>query len=94
MGGAGAEAVTLSDPEAGVYRKIVLKDNRVAGAVFYGDTSNAGWTLELMRENRDVTPFRDALAFGPEVVAGLVPEAGPSVAPLPAATGAAERRVA
>jgi hypothetical protein len=47
-----------------------------------------------MREKRVVTPFRDALAFGPEAVAGLVPEAGPSVAPLPAATGAAERRVA
>jgi nitrite reductase (NADH) large subunit len=94
MGGVGTEAVTLCDPEAGIYRKIVLRNERVAGAVFYGDTSNAGWTLDLMRGKRDVTPFRDALAFGPEAVAGLVPEAGPSVAPLPAATGAAERRVA
>ena len=94
MGGAGTEAVTLSDPEAGVYRKIVLKVNRVAGAVFYGDTSNAGWTLDLMREKRDVTPFRDALAFGPEAVARLKPEDGPTVAPPPAAIGAAERKVA
>jgi len=93
MGGTGTEAVTLSDPEAGVYRKIVLKDDRVAGAVFYGDTSNAGWTLDLMREKRDVTPFRDALAFGPEAVARLKSEEGPSVAP-PAAIGAAERKVA
>jgi len=94
MGGAGTEAVTLSDAEAGVYRKIVLKDNRVAGAVFYGDTSNVGWTLDLMREKRDVTPFRDALAFGPEAVARLKSEEGPAAAPPPVATGATERRVA
>ena len=47
-----------------------------------------------MREKRDVTPFRDALAFGPEAVAKLKAEEDPPVAPPPAATGAAERRVA
>jgi nitrite reductase (NADH) large subunit len=92
MGGAGTEAITLSDPDAGVYRKIVLKNDRVAGAVFYGDTASAGWTLDLMREQRDVTPFRDTLAFGPEAVARLQAETEP--APPPAATSAVERKVA
>ena len=62
--------------------------------MFYGDTEGAAWLLGLMREKRDVTAIRAALAFGPEAVAKLKSEEGPSLAPSPAETGAAELRVA
>ena len=94
MGGAGTEAITLNDVGSGIYRKVVLKNNQVAGAVLYGDTEGAAWLLGLMREKRDVTAIRDALAFGPEAVAMLKSEEGLSVALSPAETVAAERRVA
>ena len=94
MGGAGTEVITLNDVGSGIYRKVVLKNNQVAGAVLYGDTEGAAWLLGLMREKRDVTAIRDALAFGPEAVAMLKSEEGPPVALSPAETVAAERRVA
>ena len=84
-GGPDTEAVTLHDPELGTYRKVVLKDRRVTGAVFYGDTDGASWLLDLMREKRDVAAFRDALAFGPEAVAMLSRAECVSAVPPPAA---------
>jgi nitrite reductase (NADH) large subunit len=92
-GGAGTETLTLGDPEEGVYRKVVLKDGRVAGALFYGNTGGASWVHGLMRERRDVTEIRDALLFGPEAVARLAPEEEPAGI-APAAPAAAERKVA
>jgi len=71
MGGKGTEALVLHDPDGSVYRKVMLKDNRVTGALLYGDTSGAGWLLELMRTRRNVAKIRDALAFGPEAAAAL-----------------------
>jgi len=71
MGGSRTEALVLHDSQGGVYRKIVLRDDRLAGALLYGDTSGAGWLLELMRSRENVAPIRDALAFGPEAAAAL-----------------------
>jgi nitrite reductase (NADH) large subunit len=88
MGGAGTEAITLSDPEAGVYRKVVLRDNRVAGAVSYGDTGIAGWLLDLMREKRDISAIRDGLLFGLDAVAKSAGEIRPAEAALENADGA------
>jgi nitrite reductase (NADH) large subunit len=88
MGGAGTEAITLSDPEAGVYRKVVLRDNQVAGAVSYGDTGIAGWLLDLMREKRDISAIRDGLLFGLDAVAKSAGEIRPAEAALENADGA------
>jgi nitrite reductase (NADH) large subunit len=61
---ADAEAVTLSDEEAGLYRRLWLRDGRVVGAVLYGETADAPFYLELMASRRPVAPFRARLAFG------------------------------
>jgi nitrite reductase (NADH) large subunit len=42
----------------------VLKDNRVVGALLYGDARDGSWYLELMASRRDITPLRDRLLFG------------------------------
>ena len=80
MGGAGTEAITLHDPDDGRYRKIVLHDDRVAGALLFGDTEGAGWLLDLIGARTDVSAIRDALAFGPEIAALVAPPATPAVA--------------
>jgi nitrite reductase (NADH) large subunit len=80
LGGAGTEAITLHDPDGGVYRKVVLREDRVAGALLYGDASSASWLGELIAAKTDVAGFRDALAFGPEVAALLAPPPAPAVA--------------
>jgi nitrite reductase (NADH) large subunit len=59
-----AEAVTLSDEEAGTYRRLFLRDGRLIGAVLYGDTADAPYYLDLIAAARPVAPFRARLPFG------------------------------
>ncbi|BDG73993.1 NAD(P)/FAD-dependent oxidoreductase [Roseomonas fluvialis] len=59
-----AEAVTLSDEEAGFYRRLWLRGGRLVGAVLYGDTADAPFYLDLLSSGRPVEPFRARLAFG------------------------------
>ncbi len=42
-GGAGTEDIVLNDALGGVYKRIVLRENRVVGAVLYGDTADGSW---------------------------------------------------
>jgi len=65
-GGDDTEEITLQDPEAGVYKKLVLRKDRLVGSVLYGDTEAGSWYLQLMREGRDLSALRDFLMFGPE----------------------------
>ena len=64
QGGEGTEALVLRDLKRGVYKRLVLKNNRVTGAVLYGDTADGQWYFDLIREGRDITPLRDRLMFG------------------------------
>src|SRR6266545_1266143 len=63
-GGDGTDAITLSDPTAGVYKRLVLKDDKLVGACLYGDTVDGSWYFKLVREGRSVGELRDALMFG------------------------------
>lgn len=64
LGGPGSEALVLRDAKRGIYKRIVLEDNKVRGAVLYGDTRDGAWYCELMNEGRDVGALRDKLIFG------------------------------
>jgi len=63
-GGETTEELVLQDPGRGIYKKVVLKDHRIQGAVMYGDTIDGTWYFELMRDGTDVSDFRDKLLFG------------------------------
>ncbi|HMO47362.1 MAG TPA: nitrite reductase large subunit NirB [Rubrivivax sp.] len=63
-GDEGTEEIVLSDPYAGVYKKLVLKDDKLIGACLYGDTVDASWYFKLLREGRKVADIRDKLMFG------------------------------
>jgi nitrite reductase (NADH) large subunit len=62
---ADAEVVTLSDPAAGNYAKLVIRDHRLAGAILVGETRNAPFFVELIASAADVRAMRDDLIFGP-----------------------------
>jgi nitrite reductase (NADH) large subunit len=67
MGGPGTEEIVLSDPHAeggGVYKKLVLKDDKLVGACLYGDTVDGSWYFKLLRDGRNVSDLRDKLMFG------------------------------
>ncbi|MDD5366033.1 MAG: nitrite reductase large subunit NirB [Gallionellaceae bacterium] len=64
VGGEGTDAITYADPIAGVYKKLVLKDDKLVGAVLYGDTVDGTWYFQLLREGRALSDLRDHLMFG------------------------------
>lgn len=62
--GKGAEAIVLQDPMSGVYKKLMVKDNKIQGAVMIGDTGDGAWYFQLMREGTNITDFRSRILFG------------------------------
>ncbi len=58
------EALVYKDIRRGVYKRVMLKDNRVTGAVLYGDTRDGGWYFRLMQAGSDVSGTREHLIFG------------------------------
>ena len=59
-----SEELVFQDASRGVYRKLVVKDNKLMGAVMYGDTIDGTWYLDLMRDETDITDFREKILFG------------------------------
>ncbi|RZL11714.1 MAG: NAD(P)/FAD-dependent oxidoreductase [Rubrivivax sp.] len=64
MGGEGTEEIVMNDPFDGVYKKLVLRDNKLIGACLYGETADGSYYFKLIREGRCVEARRDALMFG------------------------------
>jgi nitrite reductase (NADH) large subunit len=64
IGGADCERILYSDPSLGVYKKLVLRGDKLAGAVLFGDTADGQWYLELIRAQTSVAAMRNDLAFG------------------------------
>jgi nitrite reductase (NADH) large subunit len=64
MGGEGTEEIVMSDPGAGLYKKLVLKNDKLVGACLYGNTVDGSWYFKLLRDGRPVSDLRDKLMFG------------------------------
>jgi len=60
----GDEVLLMQDPSQGVYKKLVIRDNRIKGAVLYGDTMDGTWYFQLLREGTDIKDFRSTIMFG------------------------------
>ncbi len=64
LGGDGTEELVMSDPCGGVYKKLVIKDDKLVGACLYGDTVDGSWYFKLLRDGRRIHDIRDKLMFG------------------------------
>jgi len=62
--GEGAEAIMLEDAQAATYRKLVIRNGRLAGAILFGDTAESIWYRDLLRQQAPIAPIRGDLAFG------------------------------
>jgi nitrite reductase (NADH) large subunit len=58
------EALTLRDGRHGHYRRLLIQDGRLEGAVLVGDVADGAWYAELIGQGTDVGPIRDRVAFG------------------------------
>jgi len=64
IGGPDCEEIVMSDPYGGVYKKLVIRDDKLVGACLYGDTVDGSWYFKLLREGRKIADIRDKLMFG------------------------------
>jgi len=68
--GATREDIIFRDPARGVYKRLVIEDDRLVGAVMYGDTADGTWFFGLIKEGTDIDGMRDTLIFGPAYQGG------------------------
>ncbi|PTV94118.1 assimilatory nitrite reductase (NAD(P)H) large subunit precursor [Rhodobacter aestuarii] len=82
--GPGREDIVFRDPARGVYKRLVLEENRVIGAVLYGDVADGNWFYGLIKDGTDVSDMRETLIFGPAFQGGAPADPMAAVAALPA----------
>lgn len=63
---AGADVMTLHDEGEDCYRRLVVKQDRLVGAVLYGDTADSGFYFDLITKATPLGRARGALPFGPQ----------------------------
>src|SRR6202022_2288094 len=64
IGANGSEAIVLNDASGGTYKKLVIADGRLTGAVLIGDVADALWYLELIRNREPIAAIRKDMMFG------------------------------
>jgi len=69
-GGEDCEDIVMRDASRGVYKRLVVKDGRLVGAVLYGDTADGNWYFDLLRQGEDISDVREALIFGQAFASG------------------------
>ena len=76
QGGEGTEEIVMSDPFGGVYKKLVLKDDKLIGACLYGDTVDGSYYFKLLRDGKNVSDIRDKLMFGEAAINNGIGDVG------------------
>ena len=69
------EQLLLRDPAAGIYRRLVIRDQRLVGAVLVGDKRGGNHYAQLIADKTDIAALRQDLMFGADRAATAVPSA-------------------
>ena len=77
------QEIVLRDATAGVYKRLVLQDNRIIGTVLYGETTDGAWFNDLKKRQVDITDMRETLIFGQAYQGGSPLDPMAAVAALP-----------
>ncbi|AGB44502.1 NAD(P)H-dependent nitrite reductase, large subunit [Mesorhizobium australicum WSM2073] len=77
------QEIVLRDASAGVYKRLVLRDDRIIGTVLYGETSDGAWFNDLKKKQTDISQMRDTLIFGQSYQGGAPLDPMAAVAALP-----------
>lgn len=77
------EEIVLSDPIGGVYKKLVIKDDKLIGACLYGDTVDGSWYFKLLRDGKSIAEIRDRLMFGESNIGDVGHEGYTKAAAMP-----------
>ncbi|MDE2262957.1 MAG: nitrite reductase small subunit NirD [Gammaproteobacteria bacterium] len=72
----GSEPLVMRDHRRGIYKRLVVRNDRLQGAVLYGDVRLGSWYFELIASGADISGLREQLLFGPDSAS----DAGPGAA--------------
>jgi len=64
LGDEHCDHIRFTDPALGIYKKLIIKNNKIQGAVLYGDTGDGVWYQELMEQGQAIGEIRQELIFG------------------------------
>ncbi len=59
-----AESMVYKDFARHIYKKLVIKDNKIIGIVLYGDTNDGLWYFSLLKERQNISDIRENILFG------------------------------
>ncbi|TIW81652.1 MAG: NAD(P)/FAD-dependent oxidoreductase, partial [Mesorhizobium sp.] len=76
------EEIILRDASAGIYKRLVLQDNRIIGTVLFGETGDGAWFNDLKKKATDISEMRDTLIFGQAFQGGVSSDPLAAVAAL------------
>lgn len=62
--GSDRENLVLRDHHRGIYKRLVLRDNRIIGVMLYGEANDGPWYFDMIQQARDVAALRSKLVFG------------------------------
>ncbi|MEO3414656.1 nitrite reductase large subunit NirB [Roseovarius sp. CAU 1744] len=79
----GREDIVFRDPSRGIYKRLVIEQDRLVGAVMYGDTTDGNWFFGLIKDGTEIDEMRDTLIFGPAYQGGASADPLSAVAALP-----------
>ena len=57
--------IVFRDTARGAHKKLVVRDDKLIGAVLYGEARDSAWYFDLIRGEADISALRDTLVFGP-----------------------------
>ena len=58
------ESLVYQDLANDIYRKIVLKNNRIQGGVMFGDVTGSNWVFDNLVSQTDMSAYRNTMLFG------------------------------
>jgi nitrite reductase (NADH) large subunit len=76
------EEIILRDASAGIYKRVILRDNKIIGTVLFGETGDGAWFNDLKKKAIDISEMRDTLIFGQAFQGGALADPLAAVAAL------------
>lgn len=94
-GDAETDDITFRDAARGVHKKLVVRDDKLIGAVLYGEAKDSNWYFDLIRNGTDIAALRDTMIFGPSVGGGEAPgvESLPDTAEICGCNGVSKGKI-
>ena len=77
------QEIVLRHASAGIYKRLVIKENRIIGTVLFGETGDGAWFADLKKKSVDISDMRETLIFGQAYQGGAPLDPTAAVAALP-----------